>query len=189
MFFNKMTKLIGLVLCMTTLYAQADLKLTFSQVKENTNTAVITVAMTNDANESIKVLTWNTPFEKTLNANIFHIINGKSTAVYIGRVVKRLHPTDKDYITLEASETKTINIDLAKYYQLDTKGTYFASYKGDLKAKASAKQIVSTVLTKSNVASIQFSYIPLNATQKKTTGNARTSAKLSPTSMDVPNHG
>jgi len=180
MIFTKMKKVLWLLLLMTTLYAQPHINMVFSQAKKDTNTAVMTVVMTNDSNESIKVLTWKTPFETTLSANIFHVTNGKYDAQYLGRVVKRLHPTDKDYITLQAGETKTIDIDLAKYYSLETKGTYFVSYTGDLKAKGSDQKTVSNMLTKNTIPSMQFTYVPATTTQKKTTRNARTSAKLTP---------
>lgn len=160
------------------LTAQVNIKLELSQKKENTNTSLITVSMINDSNESMKVLRWNTPFEKILGANIFHIANGKNTAQYIGRVVKRLDPKPEDYMTLAGNETKTITIDLSKYYALETV-KYIISYKGTVKAKASDTQSVSDMLSKTSIPSIELFLTPTSL-QKKTTNNSGINAKITP---------
>jgi len=178
MSFNMIKKLIGLLLFITTLYAQNNLKLEFTQAKQNNNSGFITVSLTNDLNQSVKVLKWKTPFEKTLTGDIFHITDGKNSAQYIGRVVKRLNPKDSDYLLLKSGETKRVTVDLAKYYRFTEKGNFYVSYRGDLKAKEGTEKKVSDRLSKMHIPTISIHYTA-ETTQKKTTLNSTTTKKVS----------
>jgi peptidyl-Lys metalloendopeptidase len=164
----------------TILFAQSNLQLKFSQEKAKTGTSFITISLFNDSTESIKVLRWNTAFENTISADILNINNGKSTMKYLGRVVKRSHPTQSDYMTLQAGETRTVSIDISKYYQLETEGEYSISYKGVLKTFSPRLQkAVERTLSKGDIPSIRIFLTP-SKTQKKTTLTSSLSAKVSP---------
>jgi len=167
---KKLKKLIFIflvpILTLTVVSGQDNLKLEFVQQKQNADTGVITVSITNESSEAIKVLTWNTPFEKTLSADLFQIQNGKNTSQYLGRIVKRGTPTEADYTLLNAGETRTVSVELSKYYKMEVKGNYVVSYKGSFKSlRNNAKQNESSVLHKTSKPSINISFTP---SQKKT---------------------
>jgi len=166
MVFNIVKKLIWLLLFVTTLYAQSNLKLEFSQAKQNAENGIITMRITNESNEALKILTWNTPLEKTISADLFQIQNGKNTSQYLGRMVKRGTPTEADYTRLNAGETRTVFIELAKYYQMEVKGNYAITYKGFFETLSkNAKEKESSTLYKVGNPSINIFFSP---PQKKT---------------------
>ena len=176
--FIKKIKIVFFVLLMaSTLYAQSNVKLAFAQKKENLNTALISVTIMNNSNETLKVLTWNTPFERTINADIFNIYNGQNSVQYMGRLVKRSQPTDADYVTLQAREKRTIDVDLSKYYQMQKQGDYLVSYKGEIKALTPKGNI--NVLSKASIPSMHIFFTP-PLTQKKTFNKTLSAAKLTP---------
>jgi len=166
MTFNIVKKFIWLLLFATTLYAQSNLKLEFSQAKQNAENGIITMRITNESNEALKILTWNTPLEKTISADLFQIQNGKNTSQYLGRMVKRGTPTEADYTRLNAGETRTVSIELAKYYQMEVKGNYAITYKGFFETLSkNAKEKESSILYKISNPRINIFFSP---SQKKT---------------------
>ena len=176
MAFRIIKKLIWLLLFATTLYAQTDFKLEFFQAKQNINTGLITVSLINNSKQDVKILKWKTPFEKNLSANIFHITDGKNSAQYLGRVVKRLEPKENDYMTLKAGETKSVTVNLAQYYRFESKGNFYVSYRGDLKSKEGTEKKLLDRLSKMNIPSIRITYTS-KTTQKKTTSSSTTTTK------------
>jgi len=165
------------IFTLTLAFAQNELKVQFAQQKQNAESGIITVSITNESNEPLKVLTWNTPLETTLSADLFQIQNGKNTSQYLGRIVKRGTPTEDDYTLLNAGETRTVSVELAKYYKMEVKGNYAVTYKGSFKfLRKNAKQKESSVLHKTSNPSINISFIP---SQKKT-ATTRTAYKENP---------
>ena len=134
--FNKLTFVIIMLLVVkSTLLAGSSIAVGFIQNKEDSASGTVTLKITNTTKKSIKVLKWNTAFEKTLSANIFAVKNGKKLSVYQGRLIKRNSPTDDDYITLEAGEERSVSILLPKYYEMTKEGTYEVIYNGSFKVK------------------------------------------------------
>jgi peptidyl-Lys metalloendopeptidase len=124
------------------------LSISFPKAKQNNN-GTLTLSLTNSSNSDVKILKWNTPFEKTLSADIFHVEYKNKIIAYIGRRMKRSKPTTNDYITLQAGESRVIDIDLSAYYNMQEQGTYTVSYKGYLAFKSlvnhkSSKQFTTT---------------------------------------------
>jgi peptidyl-Lys metalloendopeptidase len=179
MAFKIIKKLIWLLLFITTLYAQTDLKLEFSQAKQNINTGLITVSLTNNSKQDVEILKWKTPFEKNLSANIFHITDGKNSAQYLGRVVKRLEPKENDYMTLKAGGIKSVTVNLAQYYRFESKGNFYVSYRGDLKTKEGAEKKLLDRLSQMNIPSIRITYTSETTQKKKRSSSTRTSKKVS----------
>jgi peptidyl-Lys metalloendopeptidase len=153
------------IFTLTLVSAQDNLKLEFAQQKQNAESGIITVSITNESNDPLKVLTWNTPLEKTISADIFQIQNGKNKAQYLGRIVKRGMPTEADYTLLKAGEKRSVTIELSKYYKMETKGNYAVTYKGSFKSlPLNTKQNNVSTLHKVVNPSINISFIP---SQKK----------------------
>lgn len=164
------------VFTLTLAFAQNNLKLEFAQQKQNAESGIITVSITNDSSESLKVLTWNTPLEKTISADLFNIQEGKNRAQYLGRMVKRGTPTEADYTLFQAGEKRTVTIELSKYYKMEVKGNYAVSYKGSFKSLSkNEKQKKVNTLHKIVNPSINISFIP---SQKKTV--TTTASKVTP---------
>ena len=167
---KKLNKLIFSLLIpiftLTLVSAQNNLKLEFAQQKQNADSSIIIVSITNESNETLKILTWNTPLETTISADLFQVQNGKYTAQYVGRIVKRGAPTSSDYTLLNAGETRTLSVELAKYYQMEVKGKYTITYKGSFSSLSkNANQKENSVLNKTNNPSINIFFSP---SQKKT---------------------
>jgi len=172
MAFRIIKKLIWLLLFITTLYAQTNLKLEFSQAKQNAENGIITMSISNESNEALKILTWNTPLEKMISADLFKIQNGKNTAQYLGRMVKRGTPTEADYTHLSAGETRTVSIELAKYYQMEVKGNYAVTYKGLFETLSkNAKEKESSTLYKVGNPSINIFFSPPKKKTVRSTAN------------------
>ncbi|MFT6877227.1 MAG: hypothetical protein ACJAZF_003356 [Granulosicoccus sp.] len=84
---------------------------------------VIFYVMNNTAAD-ISMLTWNTPFEQTLSADIFLVTRGVIEMPYLGRKVKRSNPGSGDYLMVPAGQKLESAVDIAKYYDLSELGEY-----------------------------------------------------------------
>lgn len=174
-------------LTLTVIYAENNLKFEISQQKQNVQSGLITISITNDSNETTKVLTWNTPFETILSADIFQINNGKYTVPYLGRVVKRAAPTEADYTLLKAGEKRTTTVDLSKYYKMQVKGDYLVTYKGSFKSlinKGKEKEVKTLQKITNSVISISFTP-PQKKTIVETSTNKITPATTSCTQSEI----
>ncbi|GEM_PF-935688 len=154
------------------LYADHSLQLSFTQKKEHVQSASITITLTNNSNEIRHILLWNTPFESQLSANIFEVKEGNRTVPYLGRTVKRSVATDSDYVLFEEGETRSITLEMPRYYQMQDEANYTISYKGDIKSLEQSKR--TQVEQKNSQPSITIGFTP----QKKSTKNI--SYKVSP---------
>lgn len=84
---------------------------------------VLTQTLTNTTNHSIEVLQYHTPFEGILG-DIFELKFGVDTLTYRGPMVKRLPPGDEDWLKVEAGDSLTAFVDIAKAWDLDQAGEY-----------------------------------------------------------------
>ena len=119
-----------LFICITSLNANS-IDITFSKNKQTDN-GLVTLNITNITDQDLKILKWNTLLETPLSANLFHIQHNKQTIPYIGRLVKRSHPTENDYTILQSGESRSVTIDLPKYYKMISAGEYEITYKGSI---------------------------------------------------------
>jgi hypothetical protein len=79
-------------------------------------------------------LPWGTPIENRFTGSCLKVIyNDKETIDYSGIMVKRVPPTEKDYITLKSDETAQGKVNLFDGYQLDKKGFYTIQFDKDYK--------------------------------------------------------
>jgi len=89
----------------------------------------VSIRYTNISNSSIRFLTRGTALENEINENFLTIKYQGQPLVYTGRHVKRLPPTDSDYISLSPGQSASGTIDLASGYPMFEKGIYEISYK------------------------------------------------------------
>ncbi len=157
--------------------AHANVIMTFSQQKQHIHTALLTVSVLNDSNQTVQLLKWNTPFENIVSGDIFNIHNAHMRMKYIGRVVKRLHPIKSDYMILQAGERRSVTVDLSRYYKMQNEGKYSIGYKGWMKTfSLDAKQEINHFFSKASTPSLTILFKPAKV-QKKTSKRSHNAAK------------
>ncbi len=139
--------------------------------KQASSSSEVNIVLTNNSDKSLKILKWNTPLETTLSANIFDVSVDNKKMRYKGRLVKRGKPTEEDYIIFQAKESKTVSLDLSKYYKMDEKGIYSLIFKGNIKfsIKDSSTQLksfeentkIDLKKAKPNSNALEFNFTPL----------------------------
>jgi peptidyl-Lys metalloendopeptidase len=98
------------------------------QVKKEKPHVRLTFTLTNNTEETVKVLKWFTPFEG-IRGNIFLVQLDNKTVTYRGRLVKRGDPRPEDFLVIEAGQSISTVVDLSSAYDLTNKGTYSVEYK------------------------------------------------------------
>ncbi len=95
--------------------------------------------LTNNTDEDLSVLVWETPLEPELSQDVFDVVasvHGKPyrygrRAQYLGRLFKRAQPQWRNYWLIKAGETVTRNIDISQFYRLDADGRYSVRFVGE----------------------------------------------------------
>ena len=132
---------------------------------------LIKFELSNNTNQDIKILKWQTPLEGGFNANMFDVYNGLARVNYIGRLVKRGAPKDQDYIILTAGKTISELINLEQGYDISAMGDYSISYKNNrLKYKVlpvSKTKQAHTKQAQSNVILGQSSPVLIEITENR----------------------
>ena len=88
---------------------------------------LVKVNISNPTNSQIKILKWLTP-AMGVEAPIFSITRDGKAVAYLGKLAKRMAPTDADYITLPPGGSISSEVDLAEYYDLSASGNYSVQY-------------------------------------------------------------
>ncbi|MGQ7846235.1 hypothetical protein ACUNV4_17255 [Granulosicoccus sp. 3-233] len=85
--------------------------------------------VSNHASQAVDILTWNTPLEKELSADVFVVVRDGKTMEYLGRMVKRGSPQPHDYVTVPAGGRVDATVDIGQYYDMSEPGDYSISYR------------------------------------------------------------
>ena len=168
------------------LQAREPISIELSESKQNPSAGIITFSVTNNTNSKVKILKWNTPFEKELSSNIFLVKAGNNIADYIGLVAKRGKPTQYSYMPLSAGETRTTEVNLPSYYNMEAGGDYDINYETPLiLAKhgkvETGKQAISITYTNENThppLGLFENYAGCSQLQISKLKNALTKAKI-----------
>jgi peptidyl-Lys metalloendopeptidase len=85
----------------------------------------------NPTTQTVSFLKYSTPFEG-IRDDIFAVVRERDSvpASYVGMKEKKREPTASDFITLDAGETKTIEVDLLKGYRFEADGHYIVHFNG-----------------------------------------------------------
>ena len=78
----------------------------------------------NTSDAAVSMLIWNTPLEQELSADIFTVTLNGVPMPYLGRMVKRSTPSEKDYLAVPAHESIEALVDMATYYEMSEPGEY-----------------------------------------------------------------
>ena len=100
--------------------------------------------LSNSADRAVKVLSWQLP-NGALEADLFDVFRNGERVEYIGPQIKRAAPTEADYITLRAGDTKVLSANIAAAYDLSRPGQYTIQYKAYLQgAKTDDGRLIAT---------------------------------------------
>jgi len=100
--------------------------------------------LSNSANRAVKVVSWQLP-NGALESDLFDVFRNGERVEYIGAQIKRAAPTEADYITLRAGETKVLSANIAAAYDLSRPGLYNIQYKAYLQgAKTDDNRLIAT---------------------------------------------
>ena len=106
----------------------ATVSLKFDRASFSTGDRVaVRVTISNPTNSAIKILKWLTP-ASGIEASLFTVTRDGKAVAYLGKLAKRVAPTDADYITLQAGESIASDVNLADYYDFSVSGKYAVKY-------------------------------------------------------------
>ena len=92
-----------------------------------TENIILHVTITNPNSYPISILKWYIPSDGVAEPLFTILINGIPVK-YLGALSTRLAPTEQDYITLQAGEHLTRNLNISSIYDFSTSGTYSIVY-------------------------------------------------------------
>jgi peptidyl-Lys metalloendopeptidase len=88
----------------------------------------IVYSLSNTTASSVQVLRWQTPLDG-VNNEMFSVTQNGEPVAYVGRMVKRGTPTEKDYIELAPGQSLTVDVDLSAYYDMRKGGQFTVRYE------------------------------------------------------------
>lgn len=89
----------------------------------------LSMTIQNTGEKPYTFLPWGTPLENVLTSDCLEVKHNGIPIPYIGIMVKRIPPTEKDYITIKTDETSTGIVNLLDGYTFDAKGVYTIQFK------------------------------------------------------------
>lgn len=139
-------------------FAQAHLPLgvavSIEPIKTNydaSDALMVEIRYTNVSDLPIRFLMRGTALEKQINEDFLEISSQGRLLPYVGRHVKRLPPTESEYISIEPDQSVSATVDIGEAYPMFEKGQYHIVYKGASFSSGDAS------LKSSSVASIELS--------------------------------
>lgn len=115
--------------------------------------SIISANITNTFDKTVELLKWNTMFEDEISADIFVVSKDKKEISYTGKMIKRGEPKKSDFVVFRPKETKSVFVDLSKYYNMEKSGEYSVSYRGNFQYKIANDNLA---LTYPKTKSIKF---------------------------------
>jgi len=91
----------------------------------------LTFSLTNDSDQPISLLKWNTPLEGFSN-DILNVKTKGKRVVYLGKIVKRGPPTAADYASIAAGASVSADFDLAEVYDIYEQGEFSVEFNADM---------------------------------------------------------
>ena len=161
-----MKKLLLIALAPLLAFASTPIEVKFL-TDENSENGTVVLNVKNNSKQDIEILKWNTPFEKTLSADVFNVNLNKKNNSYIGRAIKRAKPTNSDYRLLESGVSERIRINLSTYYEMKRKGTYSIEFDGTFKYRVlDSVDVKQAKITQEELPKIKLFFVP-NVRQKR----------------------
>lgn len=135
--------------------------------------------ITNNSSNVLKVPYWQLPGANQ-ESKLFQVYHNGRVATYLGPMIKRLAPTESDYVVFQPFETKVFSVDLSKSYDMSKTGEYTVSFASMLGGARTGK---GEMVTDGNgrMASLRSATLKLwvdaNNTLKALKGDVRANAK------------
>ena len=89
----------------------------------------LNMTIRNTGQKPYTFLPWGTPLEKRFTRDCMDVKQNGVSIPYDGIMVKRVEPTEKDYVTLQTNETLSGEVNLLDGYKLEKKGMYTIQLK------------------------------------------------------------
>ncbi|RXG31826.1 hypothetical protein [Leeuwenhoekiella marinoflava] len=89
----------------------------------------LSLEVKNTGNKPYTFLPWGTPIENKFTGACLKVTHNNKNIDYTGIMVKRVSPTEKDYITLESGEIAVGKVNLLDGYHLDENGVYTIQFE------------------------------------------------------------
>jgi len=94
--------------------------------------------ITNNSRDVLKVPYWQLPGASE-ESKLFQVYHNGKAATYLGPMIKRLAPTESDYVVFQPYETKVFSVDLSKSYDMGQTGEYTVSFASMLQGAKTGK--------------------------------------------------
>jgi peptidyl-Lys metalloendopeptidase len=88
---------------------------------------IVHVTIKNPTRSSIRILKWFTPLDG-VERPLFTVLRNGEAVPYVGKLVKRAAPKERDYITLKAGKSMRSDVKLSDYYAFLVPGRYEITY-------------------------------------------------------------
>ena len=105
----------------------------------------LSMTIQNTGKKAYTFLPWGTPLENELTGDCLEVKHNGVAVQYSGIMVKRMPPTEKDYITIKANETSSGTVNLLDGYKLDKKGAYTIQFRESYEGMPSSNIIEVTI--------------------------------------------
>ncbi|GAB1100262.1 MAG: hypothetical protein Sw2LagPseu_18100 [Shewanella algae] len=105
---------------------RASLEMSQQSYKASDN-VLVTVTLTNDANQPVKLLKWYTAADG-VEESLFKVNADGLDRHYLGAHFKRPAPGKQDYIKLKSGESVSYQVELSSLYDMSSSGNYEISY-------------------------------------------------------------
>lgn len=111
----------------------------YISVKPGQVVGSVDVNLTNIGAETVSILLWDTPFERTLSENVFLIEKATKgfplpvVSKYSGRSVKRSKPSAENYQIILPGEMLSTNVKLNDYYDITEFGEHSVRFVGHIR--------------------------------------------------------
>ena len=116
----------------------------------------VKISYTNVSQSDIRFLKWGTGLDGGLGPNIIDLEFEGSSLAFAGLIVKRLPPTESDFITLAANTTLTSTVNLDLSYDINRQGQYLVLPKNRASQLTRFKTVSSTFTLVSDRPIIRF---------------------------------
>lgn len=118
-----------------------------ANVVKSGDRAEVLFYLENKGTQPVSILPWNTPLEGELTADIFDINVAGMSLQYQGIMIKRLAPTESDYIKIAVGERREVVIDLADSYDMSAMGSYVVQLRSDDDASFRIDSVDAAIVT------------------------------------------
>ena len=105
---------------------------------------MVTVSYTNVTDSDIRLLKWGTGLDGRIGPNIINLKFEGMSLAYTGILVKRLPPTESDFVILSANKTLSAKVSLDLSYAINLQGQYLMEPKDRRSQTAQLKSSSNT---------------------------------------------